>query len=184
MARSIFPSVETKVKTEPIESIVNKIKNGYNKHPVGWTVLSDLKGNILVLGPNEGYMLRMISLNPQEQTGVGIEIDGLHETRKLLRGAPSYGFRPLSNRKAEEILNSFSYTERRNKLISEILERKPVSSSEIENNKLKGVLSGPIIAHPDISTISERQKELEFKLKIEAEKIFRKKYPYRASIYG
>jgi hypothetical protein len=54
----------------------------------------------------------------------------------------------------------------------------------LEKKKPKAVLNGPFIGHPDLSTISESQRELEAKLKIESLKLFKKKYPYRASIYG
>jgi len=48
------------VITEPIESLMPKIMNQYNNRPEGWSVLTDYKGNLLVLGPNDGYMLRTI----------------------------------------------------------------------------------------------------------------------------
>jgi hypothetical protein len=69
-------------------------------------------------------------------------------------------------------------------LISKLLEKNPVSIPELEKEKLKAVLNGPFIGHPNLSTISESQRELEAKLKIESLKLFKKKYPYRASIYG
>ena len=154
----------------------------YNKHPVGWTVLRDFKGNVLVTGPNEGYMLKIIMINPQEYTGIGVKIDNPRELRTLVEGSPAFGYRPLTNIQAEELLNSFRH-ERQNRLISEILENNPVPTLEIEKKRPKLVLSGPIIAHPDLSTISKSQRELESKLRIGAEKLFRQKYPHRAEMY-
>jgi len=55
---------------------------------------------------------------------------------------------------------------------------------ELEKKRPNAVLTGPVIAHLDLSTISKSQKELELKLTIEAEKLFRNKYPHRAAIYG
>ena len=170
--------------TEPIESLLPKIMKQYNKRPVGWNVLRDYKGNFLVLGPSEGYMLKMIPLNPQEHTGVGIEIDDLDELRMLVEGAPSYGFRPLSTKQTERLVNSFRQGEKQHRLISKLLEKNPVSIPELEQKKPKAVLGGPFIGHPDLSTISESQRKLETKLKIESLKLFKIKYPYRASIYG
>jgi hypothetical protein len=170
------------VSTEPVELLTNKIMDRYNKHPVGWTVLRDFKGNVLVTGPNEGYMLKIIMINPQEYTGIGMKIDNPRELRTLVEGSPAFGYRPLTNIQAEELLNSFRH-KRQNRLISEILENNPVPTLEIEKKRPKLVLSGPIIAHPDLSTISKSQRELESKLRIGAEKLFRQKYPHRAEMY-
>lgn len=162
---------------------MNKIMNRYDGRPIGWNVLTDYKGNVLVLGPKEGYMLKMVSINPKKHTGVGMKIDDPHEMRRLVEGAPSWGFRPLSTMQTKELLNRFRHSEERNGLVSKILERKPVSTRELKKKRPKAVLSGPFIGYPDLSTISKSQRELELKLKIEAEKLFRKKYPYRATIY-
>ena len=170
--------------TEQIESLLPKIMKRYNKHPTGWNVFRDYKGNFLVLGPNDGYMLKMIPLNPQEHTGVGIKIDDSNEMQKLVEGAPSYGFRPLSTKQTERLVNSFNQAEKQQRLISKLLEKNPVSIQELKQKKSNTILGGPFIGHPDLSTISESQRELETKLKIESLKMFRKKYSYRASIYG
>jgi hypothetical protein len=58
------------VAIEPIESLMNKIMNRYDGRPIGWNVLTDYKGNVLVLSPKEGYMLKMVSINPKKHTGV------------------------------------------------------------------------------------------------------------------
>ena len=171
------------MSTEPIESLINRIMSQYNKKPEGWTVLSDNKGNVLVLGPKEGYRLKLISLNPQEYTGVGIRIDGLEEMRSVVEGVPSYGFRPLSSRETKELLDTVHQGAQSN-LINRLLEMKPVPTWELQRKRPNAVLSGPVIAHPNLSTISKRQRELESKLAIETDKLFRKKYPHRAAIYG
>ena len=171
------------MSAEPVELLVNKIMDRYNKHPVGWTVLRDFKRNVLVTGPKEGYMLKIIMINPQEYTGIGVKIDSPRELRTLVEGSPAFGYRPLTNIQAEELLNSFRHRARQNRLVSEILERKPVTTLEIEKKRSNAILSGPIIAHPDLRTISKSQRELELKLRIGAEKLFRQKYPHRAEMY-
>ena len=171
------------MSTEPVDFLAKKIMDRYNRHPVGWTVLRDLKGNVLVTGPKEGYMLKMITINPQEYTGIGVQIDNPRELRTLVEGAPLFGYRPLARIQAEELLNSFRNGRHKEGLISEILERKPIPALEIEKKRPSAVLTGPIIAHPDLSTISKSQRELEMKLRIGAEKLFREKYPHRAEMY-
>jgi len=171
------------VSVEPIESLISRIMRQYDRKPEGWTVLTDHKGNVLILGPKAGYRLKLIPLNPQEYTGVGMKIDGLQEMRRLADGTPSYGFRPLSSTQAEELFNTFRQ-EAQSKLINEILKTKPVPTWQLRKKRPEAVLGGPVITHPDLSAISSSQRELEARLAVEADKIFRKKYPYRASIYG
>ena len=171
------------MNAEPIESLVEKIMNRYNKRPLGWATMMDLKGNVLVLGPEEGYMLKLITINPQEHTGVGMEIDNPREIRGLVEGAPGYGFRPLSTAQVEGLLRSFRQPQQGSRFISEVLEEKPLPTWELKRKRPRAVLSGPVIAHPDLSTISRSQMQLESKLRIEAEKLFGKKYPDRAAIY-
>jgi hypothetical protein len=172
------------MKTEPIESLTNKIVKEYNKQPLGWTVLTDFMGNMLVLGPKEGYMLKMVPLNPQEQMGVGARIDSLREMKRVVEGAPSYGFRPLSRTQSKKLLDGLHHTERQQRIVSEILKSNPIPLPNLEESRPDAVLTGPVLAHPDLSAISESQRELESKLAVEAEKLFRKRYPHRAAIYG
>jgi hypothetical protein len=171
------------VSIEPVELLANKIMDRYNKDPIGWTVLRDLKGNVLVTSPAEGYMLKIITINPQEYTGIGVKIDSSRELRTLVEGAPSFGYRPLAEMQVEELLNGFRQSERNSRLISEFLEKNPVPTLEIQKKRPIAVLTGPVMAHPDISTISKSQRELELRLRIGAEKLFRQKYPHRAEIY-
>jgi hypothetical protein len=89
----------------------------------------------------------------------------------------------LAEMQVEELLNGFRQSERNSRLISEFLEKKPVPTLEIQKKRPIAVLTGPVMAHPDISTISKSQRELELRLRIGAEKLFRQKYPHRAEIY-
>lgn len=171
------------MNAEPVELLANKILDKYNKHPVGWTVLRDYKGNVLVSGSKEGYMLKMIMINPQEYTGIGVKIENPRELRNLVEGAPFFGYRPLAKEQVEELLTSFWRGKRQNRLIYEILERNPVPTFEVKKKRPSAVLAGPILSHPDLSTISKSQRELELKLRIGAEKLFREKYPHRAEMY-
>ena len=184
MACSITSASETQVTAYPIESLIPKIMNQYNKQPVGWTVLTDPKGNVLVLGPSKGYMLKTISLNPREYTGVGTEIEDTENLRRAVELGPSYGFRPLSSKVAQELISSLNHRGEQSRLISQLLRKEPVPTWELEKKKPNAIVSGPIIAHPNLSAISKSQRELELKLKFEADKLFREKYPHRAAIYG
>jgi len=171
------------VITQSIESLTKQILNRYNKQPVGWSILRDFKGNVLIIGPRDGYMLKIVTINPQEYTGVGAKIENPNDIRRLIKGAPLYGYRPLPKTQAKELLSSFNHTEKQNNLILKILKRKPVPAWELERKKPNLILQGPILSHPDLSTISKSQKELDLKLKIGAQKLFKQKYPNRAEMY-
>lgn len=169
---------------EPIESLMGKIRERYDRKPEGWNVLIDGKGNMLVIGPKFSYRLKLIPLNPQEYTGVGVRIEGLEKIRGVMEEVPSYGFRPLSPGETKELLKTVQRGAVQNKLIKKLLRVKPVPTWELKEKRAKAYLGGPIIAHPNLSTISKSQRELESRLNVEADKLFRKKYPGRAAIYG
>lgn len=141
----ILPCRTIKLSTEPIDSLTLKILKRYNKRPIGWSVLQDFKGNMLIIGPREGYMLKMITINPQEYTGVGIKIENPKNIKKLVKGAPSYGYRPLPNAQAKSLLNSFDNNEKQRKIILEILKRKPVPTWEINRKKTKSIIKWPYL---------------------------------------
>lgn len=172
------------MNVEPIESVMRRIIDQYNKKTEGWSVLTDHKGNVLVLGPRMGYRLKLIPLNPQEYTGVGVRIGGTKEMRKVVEGVPSYGFRPLSGIETKKLLSNIHQRGTvQNRLLKKLMGINPVPTWELQKKETKIVLGGPVIAHPNLSAISKSQRELEVKLAVEADKLFRKKYPGRAAIY-
>ncbi|MFW6117556.1 MAG: hypothetical protein ACOC6G_03130 [Thermoproteota archaeon] len=169
---------------EPIEPLMSKIMDRYNQTPEGWKVLTDHKGSVIILGPKAGYRLRLIPLNPQQYTGVGTKIGKTGEIRDAVENVPSYGFRPLSNRQTKMLFNTIRQKGKTNhRVAAELLGSKPVPTWQLKESKAKSVLTGPVITHPHLNTISQKQRELEQKLSTEAYKLFNKKYPGRAQIY-
>ncbi|MEM4245686.1 MAG: hypothetical protein QW390_00140, partial [Candidatus Bathyarchaeia archaeon] len=156
----------------------------YNRNPEGWRVLTDFKGNVLILGPTTGYRLKLIPLNPNEYTGVGARIGDLSEVRKAFDKAPPYGFRPLSGEEFRELLETFHQDGTvQEEILKRLLGVKPVPLPELQGSGAEAVLSGPIITRPDLSLVSDGQKELEMRLSKEADKLFRMRYPHRTSFY-
>lgn len=170
---------------EPLERVTKEIMRRYNKKPEAWSVLADTRGNIIVLGPTLGYRLKFIALGPHKYTGVGAKVKNVKKLRDIVEGTPPYGFRPLSKNKIDVL---FTALRRKGKLerrmVAELLEPKPISTGRLMKIKPRAILSGPVITHPDLSSISWRQRELERKLALEAEKLFRKRHPLRAEMYG
>ena len=169
---------------EPVESLMTRLVDQYNRRPEGWRILADQKGNVLIISPNETYRLKVIPVNPREYTGVGVKVGGLEEIRGNVDELPSYGFRPISDNDAKRLFNSLNRDgDINNEVLKQLLGRSPVTARDIEEEMPQAVLTGPVITHPDISTISRGQRELEAQLAFEANKFFRKKYPDRAAIY-
>lgn len=172
------------VDAEPIESLMSKIMDRYNKRPQGWKVLTDHKGNVLILGPKAGYRLRLVPLNPKEYTGVGTKIDKAGKIRNAVEGFPSYGFRPLSNKQTKLLFSTVRQKGTiHNRLVNKLLGRNPVPTWQLQQNRPKAVLTGPVISQPTLKNISKSQRKLEEKLTAEAYKLFRKRHPGRAATY-
>jgi hypothetical protein len=172
------------LRFEPIEKIIERIINLYNENQKNWRVLIDKRGNALVLGPEIGYKLRLIHINPQEYIGVGVKIQGLEEIQENLRNIPSYGFRSFTKYRTKKFLESIQNQDLiKEKLLKELFKINPVPTWKLQG-ETETILSGPIITHPDLSIISKGQRKLEARLTMEAERLFRLKYPSRARIYG
>lgn len=167
-----------------LEDLTEEIKHRYDENPMGWKIFQDDKNNVLIIGPDKGYRLKLIPLNPWKYTGVGISMKKDRALDQLRTETPSSGLRTLSKKDFERFISSMNRDGvNRRKIIKNILTRNPVSTQAIDEEGSQAVLSGPVISHPDLSTLSERQRELQQELKNEAEKLFRKKYPKRAGIY-
>ena len=172
------------MQAEPLDSLLKVILNRYNENPRGWRVFADAKGNMLVLGPGMGYRLKLIPINPAEVTGVGVDFS-VDEARGMPLGVPSYGYRPLSHGDVTRLFSSLHQNGPVPRgLIDGLLGIKPVPTWDLKGESSRGVLTGPIIAHPDLASISQGQRELDAKLALEADRLFRAKYPFRAGIYG
>lgn len=171
------------MSVEPIEKISKRILIQYDKNPESWAVLADRRSNLLVLGPDGGFRLKILSLGPHKQIGVGAEVDLSTDLREIMKESSSYGFRPLSMEKARGLLTAIQRGNLKRSHVKNLLGASPVSTVDLQKMKPEMVLSGPVMLHPNLSTISNGQKELEEKLTIEADKLFRKKYPLRAGIY-
>jgi hypothetical protein len=161
------------------------IINGYNKDTEGWSVLVDLRGNVLILGPNASYRLKLIPLNPLEYTGVGVQIEDVAELRRTLQGFPTYGLRSVSKTDIKQLFDAISQFETvPETIIKTLLNAKPVPTWRLNMFKQGAVLNGPVAFSPNLNTIVKGQKELERKLEIEAYKLFKRSHSSRVAFYG
>ncbi|MFQ5831542.1 MAG: hypothetical protein ACE5H4_02470, partial [Candidatus Thorarchaeota archaeon] len=84
-------------KIEPAEEIVPRILERYEKEPRGWRVMNTPRGEMLVVGPDSVFQLKLISLNPFEFVGSGVEMSESNKVVKSVRSTPEFGFRPLTD---------------------------------------------------------------------------------------
>jgi hypothetical protein len=105
---------------ESVEQITKKILSQYNRHPEGWSVLVDSKGDVLVIGPSSGYRLKLVPLNPREYTGVGVRLGKSKELREMVKDIPPYGFRPLSREETRDLLSAIHRRGRRDEACADL----------------------------------------------------------------
>ena len=176
--------VPLEIKTA--EETVREIMEGYNRRPKGWQIASDFRGNTLVLGPEEGFRLKLMMISPSENLGVGTRIDDADELRRSIGTDISSGFRGLSMGAARDIFTSLdraSDDAKRQEALHRLLQIEPVSTMDLQSMDLGAIVSGPYIAHPDLRMISKRQSELDERLALAVDRSFRAKYPMRSSMY-
>jgi len=184
------------LEVRSVEEIMKEVVEGYNRRPKGWQIASDGRGNALVVGPDSGFRLKLMMVNPAESIGVGASIEDVDEIRRGMgigtgagagTGAGlSCGFRPLSASTAQEIMESMkdaSAVARGQEMVRRILATDPVPTWKLQEQGMGAVISGPYIAHPDLRMVSKGQSELDARLSAEVDRAFRAKYPMRASIY-
>jgi len=140
------------VNIEPLERISESILAKYNKNPNRWSVLADHRGNLLVLGPEVSFRLKLVPLSPDRHIGVGVEISRPKGILRVVEGTASYGFRPLSRDEGARLLEAIRQGDLERGLVRRLLGISPVSTREIQEMKPEMVVGGPVILHPDLST--------------------------------
>ncbi|MCX8182749.1 MAG: hypothetical protein N3D12_06495 [Candidatus Methanomethyliaceae archaeon] len=167
-----------------LEESVKEILEGYNKRPKGWQFVSDPLGNILAIGPDAGYRIKLMMINPNESLGVGVKIQDVEPLRKTIGINFDSGFRPLDHDLSKALISAISENRITDlTIIKKILQIDPVPIHELDRKDLGAILGGPFLTHPDLRSISKSQLELDAKLSAELDKLFRNRYPLRAGIY-
>ncbi len=145
--------------------------------------MSTPRGNMLVLGPDSAFQLKMIPLNPREFTGAGIELPSPQAALDSVKSSPEFGLRPLSDRDLERIIKSLLQPDLARSSIDSIIRRAPMSPLDLDRIKSSHLLTGPILARPDLASLSPEMSKLTSMLEKEAERTFRERYPMRAGMY-
>jgi len=167
------------------EEVLKEILEGYNRRPNGWQIALDCRGNSLFIGPDRGYMIKSMMIDPQQNLGVGIGLEGVEALRGALAPTAPSGLRPIGAELAQKVLGELSSEggASRGELINRILSIEPVPTWELGGGDVGGIVGGPYSAHPDLGAISKSQQELSLRLSRELQALFMAKYPLRASMF-
>lgn len=174
------------MEIKTIEEALKEILEGYNRKPKNWQIASDFRGNSLVLGPDAGYRLKTMMINPYENIGVGVMIDDSEELRQSMGENAPCGFRPIDADMTQKVFSLMSNSQpntEKEEMIRRVLAIDPVPTWSLGGDRIGAVVGGPFIAHPDLRMVSKRQSELDQKLELELNRLFNSKYPMRASAY-
>ncbi|MHA2043002.1 MAG: hypothetical protein ACW975_14205 [Candidatus Thorarchaeota archaeon] len=170
-------------KIEPAEDIVPRILEQYSERPRGWRVMTTPRGEMLVVGPDSAFQLKLISLNPFEFVGSGMEVKDTSSVVKSVRSTPEFGFRPLTETDIQGLVAAFGNPLGMQSKLRKIIQRAPVSSSELGGSSIDHILSGPVLTRPDFSSLGGDVRKLQDQLDKSAMNVFRKRYPMRAGMY-
>lgn len=168
---------------EPVDKIVPRIMEQISDSPKGWRVLNTPRGEMLVLGPENAFQLQLISLNPQEFTGAGVELDSPAKALRSLRSTPDFGLRPLDEPDIMSLVESLGDPSKTSSLLRSIISRDPISPIDIGNARVNPLLSGPVLTRPDLGSLDPSIAKLQKSLESSAQRIFRERYPMRAGMY-
>jgi hypothetical protein len=151
----------------------------YNANPEGWRVLAgrDSRGyyDLVVLHGSELWLVKEYPLSPYDSVGFGVRerIDESEVLRRI-RSTHPFGFRPLNYMQIEEMANAFRNEESVDRIVRGVMETKPVS---LQNITSPVVMQGPIM-HSSAPILSERQRELDQKLRSELESMLQRRHPH------
>ena len=141
------------------------------------------RGEMLIVGPESAFQLKLISLNPQEFTGVGIEIPRSAGPLRQIETTPEFGFRPLSDFDLKKIIETLWNPEIVRPQIEKILKRAPLPHTQLNRIKGSPILSGPILTRPDLGTLGPDILKTQDLLDKLAWRKFRKQHQMRAGMF-
>ena len=138
---------------------------------------------MLVVGPDSAFQLKLISLNPMEFTGAGIELSDSNDAIDRLRASPEYGLRPLDNLDIQRLVESMTNPAQSRLQLESIIQRDPILPKDIEKSTAEHLLTGPVFTRPELGSMSPEILKIQDSLERSAQSIFKKRYPMRAGMY-
>ncbi|MFX1298869.1 MAG: hypothetical protein ACFFD2_28920 [Promethearchaeota archaeon] len=151
-----------------IKELLAEIDAKYNKSTQGWNISigrdpNSGYGNIFISNPVNIWQIKIDSLYKPNPYGVGMKLGRVRDFSNLIsQRTPSFGFRPLLPSHLEILQKNLERERSIDGIINEILGTNPVSINQLGKSNF---LMGPILHSSFEGYISDRQKELDRKLK-------------------
>ncbi len=172
-------------RMEPAEEVKKEIMRRYNRNPQGWQVLlaRDAKGyySTIVWHGSEFWLIKEERVNPFKFVGYGVreKAEG-SEAIKTISPHP-FGFRPLSEEQIGELIRGMQGEQNWAGTIDKVLSIEPVPMHKIASPL---VLHGPVVhAARQADFLSDKQKELDLKLRAELDNLINRKYRHLRAPY-
>ncbi|MEM3061159.1 MAG: hypothetical protein QW265_01980 [Candidatus Bathyarchaeia archaeon] len=173
------------MKIKTADEIMKEVMKKYNKDPKEWKVFAgkDRAGyyDLVITHKSQIWLIKSEQINPFKWVGYGVK-QSVESEEKIDKFSPfQFGFRPLSKRKIEELLENLNGPEKTNEFVLKLLNTQPKPIHEIKSPL---VVQGPIVySSKPLEIISEEQRRLDNKLKNELEKLIYKKYSQTRTLY-
>ncbi len=151
-----------------LKELLAEIEYKYNKNPVGWNILVGGRdphghGNIFISNPVHIWQIKIDSLYKPNPYGMGMKLGNVEDFSELaFPQVPSFGYRPLLPSHLDKFRQNLEQNKPINQVTDDILKTKPVSLNQMGKSNF---LMGPIMHSSFKGYISERQKELDRKLR-------------------
>ena len=168
---------------EPMDDILPRILKQYSAEPRGWRVMSTPRGEMLVVGTESTFQLKLIPLSPYRFTGAGIELSEPSKVLEKIRSTPEYGFRPLQESDIQSLVSTLSEPKKTRLQLQRILTRSPLSLSDLAGESVDHLLTGPVLTRPDLGTLGPEMLRSSDILEHHALREFRRRYPERAGMF-
>jgi hypothetical protein len=170
----------------PSEKIKEKIIKRYNSNPIGWRIIfgKDNYGhfNTAIAHETNIFLIKEEQINPYKYVGFGTEISTEMDVFKKI-SPHTFGLRPVSEKQIKKLSKGLNLGNKKFKdVFSDIMRNNPVSADKIDSSI---VLQGPIVSSERTTNIiSQKNKELDAKLRSELKKLLNKKYPQTFTPYS
>ena len=161
------------------KDVKKEIVRQYDENPKDWSVHfgRDMKGHydLVVAHGSTAWIIKEEQINPFKFVGFGVKASR-SELEPFIEGIPNtFGVRSPSEEQMRELAEALERRESVKDLLNKIIGSKPIRTHEI-NSPL--VVQGPIsYSAKPINAISGEQRRLDYKLRIELEKMLNRRYP-------
>lgn len=169
----------------PADKIKERIIKKYNSDPSEWRVIfgRDNYGhyNTAIGHESDIWIIKEEQINPYKFVGYGTKVNSDVDILKKI-SPYSFGLRPISEKQIEKLATGFSLRNNKFKeILSNIMKTNPSPINEL-NSKI--ILQGPVVSSDQTTKlISQKNKELDLKLRKELRKLLYKKYPQTINPY-